>query len=659
MGMQVLDNTPSTGYIQWTDVGISYKGEVYNVENASTNLAYIYWKFADPHSFYGSNAFPSLGPDDLLVFLNKSGTHMVVPGSTILDGSLFVPGSIMAIALSANSVTSEKILAGAIDSTHISAGAIGAQQIAAGAILADKIAAGVIDASKIATNTLTANQIAANAITASELAANAVTATKILAGVIDATHIKAGAIGAAQIAAGAILADKIAAGVIDASKLSVSTLSAISANLGNVTAGSIKGVDISGSTLKVTNKPIWGDGTTFVQMKDGEIFVTDKNPDIVSRANADDVHINYGAIFMVGHDANGIGIYEIDLAPKYILFTELNPNATLKHQTNIRAEFLETPKVTSSELIVNGLASLNGNVAIGGQLTVAGLGSDLNMNNKSINNVNHLTFNDPGNNEGIEWLGGNGWKIQESPDDGSNAAGQLQFFTGTTRRATIGLTGNFYITGNRYVIQNSGGSFEAEGKLSLLNTTGGAEMHLGSDATSPYVQSITVFNRTYSPAANMYVTSSGVIGRTTSATKYKLEIDDSKVDPYKILDLNPKTWYDKAATEAYADALTREHAGEVVDWAELDIPQLERVSGLIAEDVIAAGLPEYATYEFNEDGTCEVEGLMYDRLWTLLIPVVRDQKEEITLLKEQVKSQDEKISNLEARLAALEAKINI
>ncbi|MFF2857740.1 collagen-like protein [Peribacillus sp. NPDC058002] len=273
----------------------------------------------------------------------------------------------------------------------------------------------------------------------------------------------------------------------------------------------------------------------------------------------------------------------------------------------------------------------------------------LDMNDKPIINVKLMTFR----------KGGNGWKIQESPDDGSDANGQLQFFTGDTRRATIGLTGNFYITGNRYVIQNSGGSYEAEGKLSLLNTAGGTEMHLGSDATSPYVQSISVFNRTYSPAANMYVTSSGVIGRTTSATKYKLEIDNSKVDPYKILDLNPKTWYDKAATEAYADALTREHAGEVVDWAELDIPQLERVSGLITEDVIAAGLPEYATYEFNKDGTREVEGLMYDRLWTLLIPVVRDQKEEITLLKEQVKSQDEKISNLEARLAALEAKINI
>ncbi|WP_342615075.1 hypothetical protein [Peribacillus frigoritolerans] len=452
---------------------------------------------------------------------------------------------------------------------------------------------------------------------------------------------------------------KISADILTVIKANIGALSALSANIGTVTAGDITGVNISGSTLKVSKD------TTFVQVKDGEIFVTNKDPNTISRANADDLHINNGGMWMVGHDANDIGIYELDLMPKTILFTELNTNGSISRQTLMRAEFIQTPKVITDVLevnnsaVVNGPTNLNGGIFLNGPTRVLGTYNNLDMANNNIVNVGKMTINDPGSDGAIEWLGGNLWKIQESPDDGSNAAGQLQFFTGTTRRATIGLTGNFYITGNRYVIQNSGGSFEAEGKLSLLNTTGGAEMHLGSDATSPYVQSITVFNRTYSPAANMYVTSSGVIGRTTSATKYKLEIEDSKVDPYKILDLNPKTWYDKSATEAYADALTREHAGEVVDWAELDIPQLERVSGLIAEDVIAAGLPEYATYEFNEDGTREVEGLMYDRLWTLLIPVVRDQKEEITLLKEQVKSQDEKISNLEARLAALEAKINI
>ncbi|MGE6611862.1 hypothetical protein ACQKFG_15180 [Peribacillus sp. NPDC076916] len=595
--MNVLDNSPSTGYISWTGVNISYKGKSYKIADANTNLAYVYWKFSDPLSFYGSNIFPTLGADDLLVFVNKSGTHLVVPNTTILDGSLFVPGSILANALAVNSVTSDKILAGAISAAKLAVGAVGADKIAAGAVIADKIAAGAVDVGK----------------------------------------------------------------------LSVKELSAISSDLGNIKAGDIQGVNISGSTLKVANAPIWGDGTTFVQMKNGEIFVTDKNPDIVSRANADDLHITDGAIWMVGYDANDIGKYELDLAPKYILLTELNKDGSISRQTNIRAEFFENPKITTNDLNVNGTSRLNGMVNVGGSLIVDGpiqmlnSYSNVDLNNNQLINVDRLTFADPGGNEGIEWLGGNGWKIFESPDDASNAKGALQFFTGSTRRFTVGTTGNIYLTGTRCIIQGTGGSFEAEGKLVLQNTTAGTILTLGSDAAaSPnYVQSIDVYNRTYSPAANMYVTSSGVIGRTTSATKYKLEIDDSKVDPYKILDLNPKTWYDKAATEAYADALTREHAGEVVDWTELDIPQLERVSGLIAEDVIAAGLPEYATYEFNEDGTREVEGLMYDRLWTLLIPVVRDQKKEITLLKEQVKFQDEKISNLESRLAALEAKINI
>lgn len=403
MTMQVNDNTPSIGYISWTGVGISYKGKTYNIADGNTNLAYIYWRYSDPTSFYGGNVFPTLGPDDLLVFVNKSGTHLVVPNTTILDGSLFVPGSILANALAANSVTSEKIIAGAINATQIAAGAVGADKIAANAIISEKIAAGAIDASKIASNTITANQIAANAITSSELASNSVTAVKILAGVIDATHIKAGAIGAGQIAAGAIIADKIAAGAIDATKLSVNSLSAISANLGNVTAGNITGVNISGSTLKVTNNSTWGNGTTFVQMKDGEIFITDKNPDIVSRANANDLHIEDGAIWMVGHSANGIGQYELDLHPTHILFTEIDPvENKFVGQTKIAAGYLETRKVTADYLIANVNANIwdltvDGPAWVHGLLGIAGMGSDILMNNYDITGVrNVITQNSSG-----------------------------------------------------------------------------------------------------------------------------------------------------------------------------------------------------------------------------------------------------------------------
>ncbi|WP_309520680.1 hypothetical protein [Peribacillus frigoritolerans] len=183
---------------------------------------------------------------------------------------------------------------------------------------------------------------------------------------------------------------KITADVIEVIKANIGALSALSANIGTVNAGDISGVNITGSTLEISNTPIYTDGTTFVQMKNGEIFVTDVNPDIITRVNANDVHINNGAIFMAGHNATGITQYELDLAPKFILFTELNTNNTIKYQTNIRAEFLESPKVTTSDLTVNGLTALNGNVAIAGQLTVPGIGSNVDMNYHDLSNIKNL-----------------------------------------------------------------------------------------------------------------------------------------------------------------------------------------------------------------------------------------------------------------------------
>lgn len=71
----------------------------------------------------------------------------------------------------------------------------------------------------------------------------------------------------------------------------------------------------------------------------------------------------------------------------------------------------------------------------------------LNMNNYTLQNVNDITFNDPGPNEGLRWLGGNDWRIYESPDDlTTNSAGNLQFVTNTTRRMTLDTSGNLNIS---------------------------------------------------------------------------------------------------------------------------------------------------------------------------------------------------------------------
>lgn len=68
--------------------------------------------------------------------------------------------------------------------------------------------------------------------------------------------------------------------------------------------------------------------------------------------------------------------------------------------------------------------------------------SDLNMVNRNIYNVNHITFNDAGVNEGLQWLGGSDWRVFESPDALTNTAGNLQFTTGGTRRMTINTSGS-------------------------------------------------------------------------------------------------------------------------------------------------------------------------------------------------------------------------
>lgn len=210
--MQVTNNSPSAGYIAWTGVKISYKGAVYSIANGSTNFIYVYWKFADPLTFYGSSTFPTLGNDDLLVFLNKNGTYINVPNATILDGSLIVPESILTSALSANSVTGEKILAGSIDTTHLAANSVTANAIAAGSVSTLELAAGAVTATTVAASAIGANAIAAGAVIADKIAAGVISSNMIATAGLDAGVIKFGTMSGDRIVANSLTVDKIVAG---------------------------------------------------------------------------------------------------------------------------------------------------------------------------------------------------------------------------------------------------------------------------------------------------------------------------------------------------------------------------------------------------------------------------------------------------------------
>ena len=281
--MQVLNNSPSAGYIAWSDAKISYKGVINSVADGNTNLSYVYWKYSDPTTFYGSNNFPVLGPDDLMVFLNKNGTYLLVPNATIIEGSLIVPESILANAISANAVTAEKIMAGAINADKLSANSVGANAIAANVVAATHMVAGtitaisgiladaVITSAKIANlavgNAAIANLAVTNgkigllAVGTAQIADATITNAKIANLAVDAAKIADLAVTNAKIANATITSAKIVS--LNADKIVAISLSAISANLGTVTAGTINGVTI------ISGRPEAHD--TWLELKSGTL----------------------------------------------------------------------------------------------------------------------------------------------------------------------------------------------------------------------------------------------------------------------------------------------------------------------------------------------------------------------------------------------------
>lgn len=270
------------------------------------------------------------------------------------------------------------------------------------------------------------------------------------------------------------------------------------------------------------------------------------------------------------------------------------------------------------------------------------LGNHLQMQNYDIRNVNHITINDPGGSEGIEWLGGSGWKIVEAPNDLSNVGGPLQFATGNSRKITFSTSGNIYLAGGTFKGESGGYTYFASAAQACLTSDapGGASIRVHVDGAGGRVWSNDIYNRTYDKASNVYITTEGTLGRSTSASKYKVFIKkvDTELLPSKILKLNPKSWYNKTAVELYADQLgTPEDDLESGEEVEEDIPFIERSYGLIAEDLVDAGLDMFVSWgKADENGQREVEGIEYDRLWVLLIPLVREQKQQIEELQERI-----------------------
>ena len=103
-------------------------------------------------------------------------------------------------------------------------------------------------------------------------------------------------------------------------------------------------------------------------------------------------------------------------------------------------------------------------------------GNSINMVNANLSNVNNITINDPGYQEGISWSGGSGWGIWESPDNMSNVGGSLQFSTGTTRQMTL----------------DTSGVLETKSAQIVNNTTGSCVAHWSNSGSSTGAIKVTI-----------------------------------------------------------------------------------------------------------------------------------------------------------------------
>lgn len=140
------------------------------------------------------------------------------------------------------------------------------------------------------------------------------------------------------------------------------------------------------------------------------------------------------------------------------------------------------------------------------------------------------------------------------------------------------------------------------------------------------INSVATYNNTTSGAANMHVTANGYFARSTSARKYKADIQtaDSVIkNAKKVLEISPASWLDKAEL---AEGIAN-----------------QRYYGFIADDFDDAGLPEVVIYENNQ-----IEALAYDRISMYHNVILSAHEKEIQELNQKIETLEQEIRVLQA-----------
>ena len=158
------------------------------------------------------------------------------------------------------------------------------------------------------------------------------------------------------------------------------------------------------------------------------------------------------------------------------------------------------------------------------------------------------------------------------------------------------------------------GPMDGELRLQIGQNGDHYGLQVGSYGGSEAVLSDFIYSTVYSVSPNVYITPNGRLVRTTSASKYKYNIENPDIETTlgdRLLNVHLATWNDKRAVDSYAEQLS---TGE-----EREESSIDKYYGLVAEQLRDAGLDMFISYGKNH----EIEGVQYDRAWIPLLSVIR------------------------------------
>lgn len=206
---------------------------------------------------------------------------------------------------------------------------------------------------------------------------------------------------------------------------------------------------------------------------------------------------------------------------------------------------------------------------------------------------------------------------------GTNQKGNIYF---GEQAVGVSVGAIVYDTSSNYMAFSTNGlasermRITSDGKLILGGTTANTAINY-SLVTSGRIQSDASYSNTTATAANLHITSAGLLVRSTSSARYKTNVETLE-DSYADAVLN--------ARPVYFNSIASDDTAHP-DWSYW---------GFIAEEVAEID-PRLVHYSEDDDGNLQAEGVQYDRFVPHLINLVKRQKDQI--------------ADLTARIEALEA----